>query len=128
MKAFHIDLKVIWVLIMVITPYSGFIYMQLFVSAKSLFATPWTAAHQAPLSMEFSWQEYWSWLPFPPPGDLPDPGWNPSLLSLLYWQAGSLPLTLPGKRTACCFRRKIILFFFFLSLYFPVFLSQTCSQ
>ena len=38
-----------------------------------LFATPWTIAHQAPLSMEFSRQEYWSGVPFPPPGDLPDP-------------------------------------------------------
>jgi len=36
--------------------------------------TPWTVAHQAPLSMEFSRQEYWSGLPFPPQGDLPDPG------------------------------------------------------
>ena len=39
-----------------------------------LFATPWTVAHQAPLSMEFPRQEYWSGLPFPPPEDLPDPG------------------------------------------------------
>ena len=38
-----------------------------------LFATPWTIAHQAPLSMGFSSQEYWSGLPCPPPGDLPDP-------------------------------------------------------
>ena len=38
------------------------------------FATPWTVAHQAPLSMGFSQQEFWSELPFPPPGDLPDPG------------------------------------------------------
>ena len=37
-------------------------------------ATPWTVAHQAPLSVEFSRQEYWSGLPFPSPGDLPDPG------------------------------------------------------
>ena len=37
------------------------------------FATPWTIAHQAPLSMGFSRQEYWSGSPFPPPGDLPDP-------------------------------------------------------
>ena len=36
--------------------------------------TPWTVAHQAPLSMGFSRQEYWSGLPFPPPGDIPDPG------------------------------------------------------
>ena len=38
------------------------------------FVTPWTVAHQAPLSMEFSRQEYWSGLPFPSPGELPDPG------------------------------------------------------
>ena len=37
-------------------------------------ATPWTVAPQAPLSMGFSRQEYWSGVPFPPPGDLPDPG------------------------------------------------------
>ena len=42
-------------------------------SHSQLFATPWTLAHQAPLSMGFSRQEYWSWLPFPLPGDLPDP-------------------------------------------------------
>ena len=39
-----------------------------------LFATPWTAAHQAPMSTEFFRQEYWSRLPFPPLGDLPNPG------------------------------------------------------
>ena len=38
---------------------------------------PWTVAHQAPLSMGFSWQGYWSGLPFPPPGDLPDSGIEP---------------------------------------------------
>ena len=43
-------------------------------SCVRLFATLGTVAHQAPLSMEFSRQEYWSGLPFPPPGDLPDPG------------------------------------------------------
>ena len=43
--------------------------------------TPWTVAHQAPLSMGFSRQEYWSGLPFPPPGDIPDPGIK--LLSLM---------------------------------------------
>ena len=40
-------------------------------------ATPWTVAHQAPLSMGFSRQEYWSGLPFPSPGDLPNPGIEP---------------------------------------------------
>ena len=43
-------------------------------SPVRLFASPWTVAHQAALSMEFSRQEHWSGLPFPPPGDLPDPG------------------------------------------------------
>ena len=38
---------------------------------------PWTVAHQAPLSMGFPWEDYWSGLPFPPPGDLPDPGIEP---------------------------------------------------
>ena len=45
------------------------------------FATPWTVARQAPLSMGFSRQEYWSGLPFPPPGDLPTPGIEPVSLS-----------------------------------------------
>ena len=43
-------------------------------SRVQFFATPWTVAHQAPLFMGFSRQEYWSGLPCPPPGDLPDPG------------------------------------------------------
>ena len=41
------------------------------------FATPWTGAHQAPLFMRFFRQEYWNRLPFPPPGDLPNPGMEP---------------------------------------------------
>ena len=47
-----------------------------------LFATPWTVAYQAPLSMGFPRQEYWSGLPFPSPGDLPDPGIKPRSLAL----------------------------------------------
>ena len=47
------------------------------VSCVRVFMTPWTVAHQAPLSTEFSRQEYWSQLPFPPPGDFPDPGIEP---------------------------------------------------
>ena len=43
-------------------------------SCVQLFVTLWTVDHQAPLSMGFSRQEYWSGLPYPPPGDLPDPG------------------------------------------------------
>ena len=49
----------------------------LLLSSVRLFATPWTAAHQAPLSMGFSRQEYWSGLPFPSPGHLPNPGIEP---------------------------------------------------
>ena len=48
-----------------------------------LFATPWTAAHQAPLSMGFSRKEHWSGLPCPPPGDLPSPGTEPVSLASL---------------------------------------------
>ena len=46
-------------------------------SCIRLFAIPWTVAHQSPLSMGFSRQEYWNGLPFPSLGDLPDPGINP---------------------------------------------------
>ena len=47
-------------------------------SQVRLFGTPWTASHQLPLFMEFSRQEYWGGLPFAPPGDLPDPGMEPT--------------------------------------------------
>ena len=57
-----------------------------------LFATLRTIAHQAPLSMGFSRQEYWGWLPFPTLGDLSMQGLNQQLLFLLDWQADSLPL------------------------------------
>ena len=46
-------------------------------SRVRLFVTPWTVAYQVPPSMGFSRQEYWSGLPFPSPGDLPDPGIEP---------------------------------------------------
>ena len=52
------------------------------------FVTPWTVAHQAPLSMGFSRREFWSGLPFPSPGDLSDPGTEPRSPAL---QADSLP-------------------------------------
>ena len=51
-------------------------------SVMSDSATPWTVAYQAPPSMGFSGQEYWSALPFPSPGDLPDPGIEPGSPSL----------------------------------------------
>ena len=58
-------------------------------SHVQLFATPWIVTGQAPLSMEFSRQVYWSGLPFPSPGDLPNPGMTPVFPAL---QADSLPL------------------------------------
>ena len=63
-------------------------------SRVRLFATPWTVAHQAPPSMEFSRQEYWSGLPFPSPRDLPDPGIEPRSPTL---QADPLPSEPPGN-------------------------------
>ena len=65
-----------------------------YISQVWLFVTPWTVAHQAPLSMGFSRQEYWSGLPFPSPGDLPDPRMEPRSLAL---QADSLPAEPQGK-------------------------------
>ena len=61
-------------------------------SCVQLFVTPWTVACQAPLSMGFSRQEYWSGLPFPPPRDLPDPGIKPLSLVSPVLQVDSLPL------------------------------------
>ena len=63
-------------------------------SHVQLFATPWTAASQAPPSMGFSRQEYWSALPFPSPGNLPNPGIEPRSPAL---QADALPSKPPGK-------------------------------
>ena len=58
--------------------------------------TPWTLAGQAPLYKELSRQEYWSGLPFPPPGDLPNPGIEPKSPTL---KADSLSSEPPGKPT-----------------------------
>ena len=60
-----------------------YVYMCV-LSHVQLFVTPCTVAHQVPLSMEFSRQEYWNALPFPTLGDLPR--LNPYLLHLLHWQ------------------------------------------
>ena len=63
-------------------------------SRVRLFATLWTVAHQAPRSMGFSRQEYWSGLPFLPPRDIPNPGiepWAPAL------ESDTLPSEPPGK-------------------------------
>ena len=67
----------------------------------STLCDPWTVAHQVPLG--FSRHEYRNGLPYPPPGVFPTQGSNLCLLCLLHWQAGSLPLVLPGKpQGKCC--------------------------
>ena len=67
-------------------------------SHVQLFATPWTLALQASLSMGFSRSEYWSGLPFPTPGDLPDPGLGP---------ASPVSLALAGRFLPLCHLWKI---------------------
>ena len=89
-----------------------------------LFATPWTVALQAPVFMGFSRQEYWSGLPCPPPGDLPDPGielislkshtltgrfsttstsWEPPILWLRYWKWNEVDIS--SSSSLCTWRR-----------------------
>ena len=76
-------------------PFDTFIYVKVkSLSGVRLFATPWTIAYQAPPSTKFSKQEYWSGLPYPSPGDLPNPGIEPGYPTL---QAGALPPEPPGK-------------------------------
>ena len=71
-----------------------------------LFATSWAVARQAPLSMGCPRQEYWSGLPLPPPGDLPNPGSKLYPLCLLHWQADSLPVVPPVKPHTCNSQEK----------------------
>ena len=70
------------------------VYMYVSRSVVSDSVIPWPVAHQAPLSMEFSRQEYWSRLPFPSPGELPDPELKPRSPA---WQADCLLSEPPGK-------------------------------
>ena len=83
-------------------------------SRVQLFATPWTIAHQAPLSTGFSRQAYWSGLPCPPPGDRPDPEIKSMSLVSPPLAGGFLPLTAPVKPL--------------LALYYLIyFVYQTCK-
>ena len=72
--------------------------------------TPWTVARQAPLSMGFSRQEYWSGLPFPSPGDLLDPGIEPRSPALY---EDSLPTDLQGSPQSCLttLKQRSVIFF-----------------
>ena len=66
-------------------------------SRVQLSATPWPVAPQAPSSMGFSWQEHWSGWPFPPPGDLPDPGVEPRSPAPSALSGGFFTTAPPGK-------------------------------
>ena len=73
-------------------------------SHVQLFATLWTVNFQAPLSMRFSWQEYWGGLPCPPAGDLPNPGIEPISLRSPELTGGFFTTSSPGKpdiHTSC---------------------------
>ena len=81
-----------------------------------LFATPWTVARQSPLSMGFPSQEYWSGLPFPPSGDLPNPGIEPMSLEL----AGGFFTTEPPGKTAFKDTNMMIEMFYGLASCFSI--------
>ena len=81
-------------------------------SPVQLYATLWTVTHQASLSTGFSRQEYWSGLPFPSSGDLPDPGINPVSLMSPALQVGSLPLSHRKAQRASISQPKPDFFFF----------------
>ena len=80
-----------------------------------LFVTPWTVAHQDPLSMGFSRQVYWSGLLFPSPGDLPDPGIEPRSPTL---QANTLTSEPPGKPSTHLYRYPVLVLLFVIDLVF----------
>ena len=71
-------------------------------SRVQLFPTPWTVAHQDLLSMGFSRQEYWRGLPFPSPGDLPDPGIEPMYPASSALAGGFFTTVPPGKPAQAC--------------------------
>ena len=99
-----------------------------------LFASLWIVAYQAPLSKELSRQEYWSGLPFPSPGDLPDPGIEPSRLMSHALAASSLPLAPSGKPQISICLLKILphllfkgLMFLFVSFVHPKLVSRSLA-
>ena len=81
-------------------------------SPVQLFVTPWTVVYQAPLSMRFSRQEYWSGLPFSSPEDVPEPQIEPGSPAL---QADSLPSEPPEKAYKFCFINEFICIIYFYS-------------
>ena len=97
-----------------------FIYKVLVIKSCPILCNPMAiVARQAPLSMGFSRQECWSGLPFPSPGDLPNPGNEPSSPAL---QADSLPSELPS-----CFSSYIFIFSYIYLIYVYIFLLYICK-
>ena len=84
-------------------------------SHVSLFATLWIIAFQAPLSIEFSRQEYWSGLPYSPPGNLPNPGLEPEFPVIPALQVDFFLLSHWGSPIAAYPVSVFFLFFFFLN-------------
>ena len=89
-------------------------------SRVRLFATPWTVAHQAPPSMGFSRQEYWSGLPFPSPGYLPNPGIEPRSPTL---HADALTSEPPGKPIV-----NIVYGFYWIGSFGGIWYRRNCSH
>ena len=90
---------------MVVITTAKLFYFCLVLCGVWLFVTPWFVACQAPLSLRFPRQEYRSGLPFPSPGDLPDPGIN---LHLLHWPADSLALNHQGSIARKCYSISLV--------------------
>ena len=88
--------------------------------------TPWTVAHQVPLSIELSRKEHWSGLPFPTPGDLTNPGIEPASPMSLVLVAGFFTTELPGKALIAKYLLKYI-YIIYLCIYLAV-LSLSCSM
>ena len=84
------------------------LFMWMYAQSCPTSATPWTVAHQAPLSMGFSRQEYWSGLPFPPSGDLHDPRLEPSSLASPAL-ASRFCITMPPGKPSLCYRNHDLL-------------------
>ena len=96
--------------------------------SKKLVGILWTVANQAPLSMEFSRQECWSGLPFPPPGDLPKPGTEPMSVTYLALTGVFFTTGLPGKPIKIWARYFHVFVFAVLFLFLHVLyhLLRTC--
>ena len=88
-------------------------------SRIQLFETPWTVAHQAPLSLQFSRQEYWNGLAFPTPGHLPDPGTESVILVSSVLAGGFFTTMPPGKLIVLKLLINLLIQLFVDSVFFP---------